>query len=329
MPVMLPLVIVMMMVLLHAPASQGLVSSRLSDRAATRSALSPSGSSLSGLGSLSLHKYTDSATGLVRKTSSVLPLSSSFALSSADLPISGDSSLAVIPPIDPLTLPVQPGPHLKVKGKVLNFWGVFFALSVFVLAAAVLPIMGLVTVISDFILRDGKRRRLLDWFVHFWAWASMELFFFSGAKIYGLENLPPASEPVVYVPNHTSFLDILMLSGFVPRPFKYLSKSEILDIPLVGWGMKLAKHVFLKRNDIKSTIECSETVVQRLQDGNSIVLFAEGTRSLDGKLKTFKKGAFQMAKSAGVRIVPVSIGNLHRVMPPSCALPVAPVRYPI
>jgi 1-acyl-sn-glycerol-3-phosphate acyltransferase len=57
-----------------------------------------------------------------------------------------------------------------------------------------------------------------------------------------------------------------------------------------------------------------------------MVLFAEGTRSLDGRLKKFKKGAFQMAKEAGVRVVPVSIGNLHRWMPPSALLPLAPIR---
>lgn len=147
--------------------------------------------------------------------------------------------------------------------------------------------------------------------------------------VVGLEHLPPPGEPVVYVPNHTTFFDILLLSGFVPRPFKYLSKSEILDIPIVGLGMKLAKHVFLKRNDLQSTIEVADQCVQRLRDGNSMVLFAEGTRSLDGSLKPFKKGAFQMAKSAGVRVVPVSIGHLHRWMPASAVLPLGRIRHTV
>eukprot|EP01036_Dinobryon_divergens_P030382 gene30383-39620_t len=58
-----------------------------------------------------------------------------------------------------------------------------------------------------------------------------------------------------------------------------------------------------------------------------MVLFAEGTRSLDGSLKKFKKGAFQMAKAAGVPVVPVSIGNLYRWMPPFSILPLAPIRH--
>ena len=165
----------------------------------------------------------------------------------------------------------------------------------------------------------------MDWIIHYWAKVSLTLGL-CNPRLYGRENLPRLGETVVYVPNHTSFVDILVLSGFVPRPFKYLSKSEIMDIPVIGAAMNMAKHVFLKRDDLRSTLECSELCVQRLKDGNSMVLFAEGTRSLDGRLKKFKKGAFQMAKEAGVRVVPVSIGNLHRWMPPSALLPLAPIR---
>lgn len=82
-------------------------------------------------------------------------------------------------------------------------------------------------------------------------------------KLIGKENLPPIGEPVIYVPNHTSFLDILVFSGFVPRPFKYFSKAEIGNIPIIGFGMKLAKHIFLKREDIQSTIESTALCIQR------------------------------------------------------------------
>ena len=166
---------------------------------------------------------------------------------------------------------------------------------------------------------------MCDWIVHLWANAALQSTL-CVPRVYGLENLPKPGETVMFVPNHTSFMDILVMSGFVPRPFKYLSKSEIMDIPVIGWAMKLAKHVFLKRDDLKSTMEVTETCVQRLLDGNSMVLFAEGTRSPDGSLRAFKKGAFQMAKEAGVKVVPVSIGNLHRWMPSTALLPLAPIR---
>lgn len=176
---------------------------------------------------------------------------------------------------------VNPGWHIRVKGKILNLWGVFQALVSMIVAAAVIPPMAILAVYSDLTGRGkvstvsqrsshslmlcvGQQRRPLDWMVHHWARISL-LACFSRIRVFGVENLPPCDEAVIYVPNHTSFLDILALSGFVPRPFKYLSKAEILKIPVVGWGMQMAKHVFLKRNDIQSTIQCSETCLERVR----------------------------------------------------------------
>ena len=121
--------------------------------------------------------------------------------------------------------------------------------------------------------------------VHWWSKISLTL---AGCNVhvYGQENLPPQNEPVIYVPNHTCFLDVLVLSAFVPRFFKYFSKAEIGQIPIIGVSMRIAKHVFLKRNDLQSTIESTELTSQRIKDGNSMVLFAEGTRSADGRLKS-------------------------------------------
>lgn len=224
-----------------------------------------------------------------------------------------------------LSVPVNPGLHLSIKGKKINLWGVMYALSTLGTAVVTLPFMFLFAFLSD-ILGDSKRRRILDWSIHIWANLAMTLVFFR-PKVIGIENLPPINETVVYVPNHTSVLDILALSGFVPRPFKYLSKAEIMKIPVIGRAMMLARHVFLQREDILDAFGVSEKCTELLRDGNSMVLFAEGTRSPDGRLRKFKKGAFQMAKAAGVRVVPVSIANLHRWMPASAILPLGPARH--
>lgn len=260
----------------------------------------------------------------------IKPLHRSLVPLHATLAIAEESNPGIQQFADRLFLPqfAQPlklGPHIRIKGKTLNGWGILYALTTFSIAVVVLPFMLTLAALSD-LCGNKKQRRPLDWLVHLWAQAAMRLSFCS-PQVLGVQNLPPPGETVVYVPNHTSFIDILMMSGFVPRPFKYLSKSEIMNIPVVGWGMKLAKHVFLKRDDIKSTIEVSDRCIERLKDGNSMVLFAEGTRSEDGALRKFKKGAFQIAKAAGVRIVPVSIGNLHRIMPKSALLPIAPIRH--
>eukprot|EP01035_Chromulina_nebulosa_P019261 gene19261-25116_t len=222
------------------------------------------------------------------------------------------------------SISADPGLHIKIKGKALNLWGIYCAFVTFSIAVLVLPAFSLLSVICD-VTGNGKKRRILDWIVHYWAKFSIILTL-GNPKVLGKENIPSKNETVIYVPNHTSFLDILYLSGFVPRPCKYLSKAEIAKIPVIGQCMSLAKHVFLKRDDLVSTLEATSQSIQRLKDGNSMVLFAEGTRSLDGRLKAFKKGAFQIARETGAKIVPVSIGNLYHWMPNSALLPLAPMR---
>eukprot|EP01041_Mallomonas_annulata_P005245 gene5245-10495_t len=200
-------------------------------------------------------------------------------------PNSGNGALTIN---DALAKPINPGPHVNIKGKIINIWGIMYALSTMTTALITLPFMLVLTLMSD-IFGDKKRRRVLDWAIHLWAQLAMSLVFFR-PKVVGLENLPPPGETVIYVPNHTS----------------------ILKVPIIARAMLLAKHVFIRREDVLDAIGTSEKCVQLLRDGNSMVLFAEGTRSPDGKLRKFKKGAFQMAKTAGVRVVPVSIANLHR-----------------
>eukprot|EP00622_Pseudochattonella_farcimen_P003578 FR738784.1.p1 GENE.FR738784.1~~FR738784.1.p1 ORF type:complete len:173 (+),score=20.03 FR738784.1:60-521(+) len=104
---------------------------------------------------------------------------------------------------------------------------------------------------------------------------------------------------------------------------KYVSKIEILRIPLIGWAMRFAGHIAIRRTDRRSQMQTFKDTIQSLMDGNSVVTFAEGTRSKDGTLKKFKKGPFKMCNRAGVRVVPVSICDLHRWMPSSALLPLA------
>ena len=175
-------------------------------------------------------------------------------------------------------------------------------------------------------ITGDMRLKKADRIVHFWA-TLITSALFTPIHLIGAENLPPVDETVLYVPNHTSFMDIIILSSFIPRPFKYLSKAEILDIPIIGVAMRACRHVFLYRDRVESAFEVANQSVDRLINGSSMVLFPEGTRSRDGRLREMKKGAFQIAKRAGVRIVPISIGNVQRWMPADTAiLPYRPMR---
>jgi 1-acyl-sn-glycerol-3-phosphate acyltransferase len=210
---------------------------------------------------------------------------------------------------------------IKVKG--LDFSipiGTLFIASVFGWVLMLYP--PLIVAFAYSKLFDPKRRRLVDWVIHVWAKMAMLSMTYK-PTLRGVENLPPASEAVMYIPNHCSYLDIFTLSGFLPRPFKYVSKIEVLRIPLIGWAMRLAGHIAIERNDKRSQLQTFKDTVVALQQGNSVVTFAEGTRSKDGRIAAFKKGPIKMAIKAGVRIVPVSIADLHRWMPDSALVPLA------
>jgi len=198
--------------------------------------------------------------------------------------------------------------------------GVAFALISFFAVTAMYPFV-LSAALIGFTF-DRKRHRLNDYVVGMWARLSM-LLFGASVTVENAEVLPPAGEPVMYCPNHCSFLDIFALSGYLPRRFKYISKIEILRIPLIGWAMALAKHIAIRRTDRASQLKTLKDAIQTLKDGNSLVTFPEGTRSKDGRIADFKKGPFTMASRAGVRVVPITIIGTHIFQPPGAFVPFA------
>ena len=98
------------------------------------------------------------------------------------------------------------------------------------------------------------------------------------------------------------------------RSLKYISKLSNFLIPVIGWSMFLTGHVPLRRTDRKSQIRCLKTCVDLLRTGSSLIFFPEGTRSTDGKLAAFKKGAFSVAAKVGARVVPVTIIGAGELM---------------
>lgn len=225
-------------------------------------------------------------------------------------------AISLEPPEAPEVVP--PAMHTTVKGELITSHGFGMSFMVFFVAFLVqLPIC--LCYVAGKAL-DPDRQRAIDYIIGFWATASMTL---SGyrPRVVGAENLPDGA--CVFVPNHTSFLDILTLSGFVPHPMKYVSKASILEIPFIGWPMKLAGHIPLKQGSRRSELETFKLSVQALEAGNALVAFPEGGRSDDGRLKPFKRGPFKMAARSGVPIVPVSISDLARWYPRGSLMPIA------
>lgn len=145
-------------------------------------------------------------------------------------------------------------------------------------------------------------------------WARM-LLFIGGVRleVEGREHLDPR-RPYIFAANHQSQFDIFALLAAVPVPFSWLAKDELFRIPLLGPAMKGAGYIPINRTDRRAAFASIDQAAARVREGTSIVIFPEGTRSLDGKLKTFKKGGFFLAIKSRQPVVPVSISGSFRVL---------------
>ena len=128
----------------------------------------------------------------------------------------------------------------------------------------------------------------------------------------GLENLPPGN--FVLCVNHQSNFDALVMFRHIRRHMRYVAKAQLLKVPLLGPALRRAGNIFVDRTggsgDRTKLMEAAAAVRDRV----SIVFFAEGTRSDDGILRPFKKGAAAMAIEAGVPLIPAAIAGTHRIL---------------
>lgn len=132
-------------------------------------------------------------------------------------------------------------------------------------------------------------------------------------QVFGREKIR-AGETYVMVANHLSLLDILVLFRLF-RHFKWVSKIENFKIPCIGWNMRLNRYIPLRRGDRESVIQMMGACEQTLAEGNSIMMFPEGTRSVTGELKEFKPGAFELALKTRKPILPIVLSGTSNALP--------------
>ncbi|HEY5944947.1 MAG TPA: lysophospholipid acyltransferase family protein [Kofleriaceae bacterium] len=126
---------------------------------------------------------------------------------------------------------------------------------------------------------------------------------------FGVDGTPPAdldTRPCVVVANHASLADPFLLSH-LPLDQRFVAKEELFRLPLVGWLLRLAGDIPIRRGDHASAVEMERACVRTLANGLSITIFPEGTRSKDGAMREFRNGAFRIAVAAGARILPVAL----------------------
>jgi len=150
----------------------------------------------------------------------------------------------------------------------------------------------------------------------YWAGARGTMFFIRavGVRVIvkGSERIPPGT--CLFVANHTSSADAPAVVNAIPRRIAILLKKSLFRYPIVGQAFTLAHFIPVERSKHESAIASLEKAIQAMREGQSFLIYPEGTRSPDGRLQPFKKGAVVMAIKAGVPIVPVACSGAHRIM---------------
>src|SRR5213594_2015727 len=150
----------------------------------------------------------------------------------------------------------------------------------------------------------------------YWAGVKGVMFFVRAVgvkvRVKGLERIPAGA--CLFVANHTSSADAPAVVGAIPRRIAILLKESLFKWPIAGQAFTLAHFIRVNRGARDSAVASIEKATEALKAGQSFLIYPEGTRSPDGRLQEFKKGAVMMAIKAGVPIVPMVCAGAHRVM---------------
>jgi 1-acyl-sn-glycerol-3-phosphate acyltransferase len=133
-------------------------------------------------------------------------------------------------------------------------------------------------------------------------------------EVRGVEKLEPR-QTYIFTPNHQSLIEVPLWVAYLPRNVAYLGKKEVFKYPIFGYGIRLVGVVPVDRSNSPAAVESAKLATENIRRGKSYVVYPEGTRSKDGALLPFKKGAFVMAIDAGVPIVPITISGATKIMP--------------
>ena len=132
-------------------------------------------------------------------------------------------------------------------------------------------------------------------------------------RVEGLENIPPGT--CLFAANHASNADPPSIVAAIPRRVAILAKKSLFSIPVVGMSFKRAHFVPVNRADPRDAMASVDLATKHIKEGTSYLIYPEGTRSPNGRLLPFKRGAFVLAIRAGVPVVPVACSGAHRIMP--------------
>lgn len=151
---------------------------------------------------------------------------------------------------------------------------------------------------------NKQRQRLIYRYAHWWGRVVLAA---TGSKVTvrGAENIP--SGPVVFMANHLSLFDIMLLLGYIAKPIAFMAKKELAKVPVIRSLMGEVGCLYLDREDVRQAVKVFRRGAEQVRKGLSMVIFPEGTRSLTGSIGDFKSGSMKLAIKADVPIVPAAI----------------------
>jgi len=170
-------------------------------------------------------------------------------------------------------------------------------------------LLSIVALLSLPVEKDGR--------TYFWAgstWSKLTLKV-CGIKVSarGIENIRPDGA-YIFVTNHASMFDIPAIMSVLPH-VRIMFKKELSYVPLWGWALKWGHHIMVDRAKGSEAMKSIDRAAEAIKTGGSVILFAEGTRTRDGKLLPFKRGAFTLAAKSGVPVVPITINGSFKILP--------------
>lgn len=190
---------------------------------------------------------------------------------------------------------------------------ILFGIYQWCVAMPVLLVLTLLTALSTILFcLLGMSKRGGYYPAHFWSkmWC---LLLFVKVEVVGREHLDSGTS-YVFVANHQGAYDIFLIYGYLNHNFKWMMKKSLSKIPFVGEACRISKHIMVDRSSASAIHGTMVQAKRILKDGMSLVIFPEGSRTPDGKIKKFKRGAFALAAEFGLPIVPLTIDGSYDVM---------------
>lgn len=189
---------------------------------------------------------------------------------------------------------------------------IYFLVSAVVYVVIVGAIVLFIGWIAKFFVGEQKARRFVLKQVKLFGKNTFR-FMFCKVITQGLENYKPDINYIV-TPNHQSLMDIPLVIGYID-PMPMVAKKELAWVPGVSWYVRFMKGIFVDRKNPVEGAQVIKKMMQLLKDGESFLVFPEGTRTEDGSVREFKPAVFKIAKKLGVKILPVSIWGTMFLVP--------------